>query len=358
MQAGRKLDLVGGLVQLTFSSGATVIMQAPATFSPQAANGGQLVAGRLTVRVPGPTTKFWVRTPSMNALDLGTEFGISAEPSGASQVRVFEGAVEIEPANNEKASVAKRLLVAGEEGRIEAHGHSYGQPSAQSSPSFVRSMPDNAVADYMRTILGSNPWGYWNFNATATSTLIPDATGNGRFGQLTNGVLVVQGGSVLAVGPAVSLDGVGDWVSVPTGSTLSLGTTFSFEALFRSTGDGPIVSKTDDWEKGGKVLYIKDGRLVFEVFGKGAFRANDQMCDGQWHHVVVTNQPAERSDRDCTILYVDGVERKRRDDWGILSDSDDRLPIKIGFCSLSYPSEHFLSWEHRRSRRLRSFIDS
>ena len=350
LMIGQRLDLVGGLVELTFDCGAVAILQAPASFILRADNGGTLETGRLTARVSGPITKFWVETPTMKVIDWGTEFGVSAEPSGASRVHVFAGKVEVAPASAPRAAKTdlpandrSLFLYAGQGGRVEPHGAFSDRPtSTPASSTFVRTMPDNAIADYMRTLLASQPWGYWNFNSTVTATLVPDATGNGRFAQLMEGAMVVQGGTVLAVGPAVSLAGSSDWVLVPTGATLSLRRSFTFEALFRTTRDGAIIAKSPVdgvAAPGGKALYVEEGRPFFEAFGKDRFCASNQVDDGQWHHLVVTSEPSGVKAFDRTIMYVDGVERARRGGWSIGEVDDSGMPLKIGMGDRSTSSK-------------------
>jgi len=351
LKIGQRLDLVGGLAEITFDCGAVAILQAPASFVVRAPNGGTLESGRLTARVSGPAIKFWVETDNMKVIDWGTEFGVAVDRSGASRVHVFAGTVEVAPtpsavANNAAASALERplFLYAGQGGQIAAHGTFSDKPASQSAAAtFVRTMPDNAIADYMRTILASQPWGYWNFNSTITATLVPDVTGNGRFAQLMGNAMVVQGGSVLAVGPAASLAGDSAWVLVPTGATLSLQRTFTFEALLRTTQDGAIVSTASAesaGERSGKCLFVGEGMLTFQA-GRQAIRTGVHVDDGQWHHVVMTCEPSDKQQAARTLLYVDGVERAVRDNFSIADDQDVGSPITIGVADHSSAAKSY-----------------
>lgn len=90
-----KLALVEGIATLRFESGATVTMEAPTTLEILTAMHCRLIEGTLTAEVPEPAHGFTIDTPDIKVVDLGTKFGVTAGSAGNSQVRVFEGEVEI-----------------------------------------------------------------------------------------------------------------------------------------------------------------------------------------------------------------------------------------------------------------------
>jgi len=90
-----KLALVEGIATLKFQSGATVTMEAPTTLEILTAMHCRLIEGTLTAEVPEPAHGFTVDTPDIKVVDLGTKFGVTTAATGNSQVRVFEGEVEI-----------------------------------------------------------------------------------------------------------------------------------------------------------------------------------------------------------------------------------------------------------------------
>lgn len=100
------LALVEGIATLKFKSGATVTIEAPTTLEVRDAMHCRLVEGSLTAEVPESAHGFTVDTPDIKVKDLGTRFGLTAGSSGNSQVRVFEGEVEI---GGMKDGVTKRL---------------------------------------------------------------------------------------------------------------------------------------------------------------------------------------------------------------------------------------------------------
>lgn len=92
-----RLDLTAGYVELTFASGASAVVEAPATLTVQS-NAVALTAGRLAARVPPAAHGFAVSTSQSMIVDLGTEFGVSAGADGVTEVDVFKGRVTARPA--------------------------------------------------------------------------------------------------------------------------------------------------------------------------------------------------------------------------------------------------------------------
>ena len=111
---GQKIALASGLLEITYDTGAKVILQGPVTYSVEA-NGGYLAVGKLTGKleargegreergeiaanhqVPNPKSQivspsplspllsplFVIRTPTATVTDLGTEFGIEVSRNG------------------------------------------------------------------------------------------------------------------------------------------------------------------------------------------------------------------------------------------------------------------------------------
>ncbi|MGB7736386.1 MAG: hypothetical protein WBL72_22110 [Thermoguttaceae bacterium] len=129
---GQRYALASGLMEITYKTGAKVILQGPCAYEVESRASGYLSLGRLTARVvesgewrverekggvreriaadqqstirthephsPLSTLHsplFTVRTPTARVADLGTEFGVEVDRSGGSVARVYEGKVEL-----------------------------------------------------------------------------------------------------------------------------------------------------------------------------------------------------------------------------------------------------------------------
>jgi hypothetical protein len=95
------LHLDRGLARICFDSGASVILQGPVQVELLSGNSMALRQGKIVATVKRDAIGFVVDTPQGKILDLGTEFGIQVEPTGRSQVHVFQGEVVLYPTNDE-----------------------------------------------------------------------------------------------------------------------------------------------------------------------------------------------------------------------------------------------------------------
>jgi hypothetical protein len=112
---GDMFDLSSGLMEITYDTGAKVILQGPATYEVESAAGGFLSVGKLTARLakrseirnqkseirnqkpsdlwPLTSDLFAIRTPTATITDLGTEFGVEVTSDQACRLNVFQGTV-------------------------------------------------------------------------------------------------------------------------------------------------------------------------------------------------------------------------------------------------------------------------
>jgi hypothetical protein len=153
---GRKYALVAGLMEITYDTGAKVILEGPCEYAVESKIGGHLTLGRATARVDkkangggkkeqregGPSEHFFVRTPTATVTDLGTEFGVEVDKSGASRAHVFQGKVELRvTAQGAAAEVVS--LIENQSARVDvAANHAVRVTGEQAQPrEFVRTMP-------------------------------------------------------------------------------------------------------------------------------------------------------------------------------------------------------------------------
>ncbi|MBN1396189.1 MAG: hypothetical protein JW959_14295 [Pirellulales bacterium] len=128
---GREYALASGLMEITYASGAKVVLEGPCAYKVESSAGGYLARGKLTARISHrlsavggqqsgfsplsslPAPLFAVRTPTAIVADLGTEFGVEVDENGDTTSHVFEGKVAV------KAGTREVRLAAGESARIE-----------------------------------------------------------------------------------------------------------------------------------------------------------------------------------------------------------------------------------------------
>jgi hypothetical protein len=116
--AGDAFAIASGLAEITYDTGAKVLLQGPVTYQVDSSCGGFLSVGKLTARVEKKTASvpwsaasrqkfnpqspihnpplFAVRTPTAIVTDLGTEFGVEVRNTGETQSHVFHGSVQLQ----------------------------------------------------------------------------------------------------------------------------------------------------------------------------------------------------------------------------------------------------------------------
>lgn len=144
---GDRLALRSGLLEITYDTGARVILQGPVSYEVNSAAGGHLSVGKLTARlekkaegpadqkseVPNhqssaffvPPSPFVVTTPTAIITDLGTEFGVEVNDAGRTTSHVFQGSIRLKaigvkdagPARILRASQSACVAKAGENAR-------------------------------------------------------------------------------------------------------------------------------------------------------------------------------------------------------------------------------------------------
>jgi hypothetical protein len=177
---GDKLTIVSGLLEITFDTGAKVILQGPCRFNVET-NGGFLAVGRLTGKfektgrladqtlsakyeaespslqvskspslvvsqspsLPVSSSAFVIATPTALVTDLGTEFGVEVDDNGCTSSHVFRGLVEIRPKTADVQSAPMIRLGKDESAKVAFNQKRKPviQRVALKGGSFVRRMP-------------------------------------------------------------------------------------------------------------------------------------------------------------------------------------------------------------------------
>lgn len=103
-----KID--AGVVEIVLLSGASVIIEGPATLDLKTSFKGVLHSGKVRVHVPPQARGFVIETSKAQYVDLGTEFAVEVKGNGDQELHVFDGEVEVRP--NKENSLA-RLIKSG-----------------------------------------------------------------------------------------------------------------------------------------------------------------------------------------------------------------------------------------------------
>jgi hypothetical protein len=184
----------------------------------------------------------------------------------------------------------------------------------------------------------SGPVGYWKFDEGFGATA-SDNSGNGNTGTL-NGPTWVEGVS----GSALSFDGVDDYVSVPTSSSIAVqGTQVSLECWIKPATnlDSSLSHVVCIIDKGDEYAFLLNpseyGRIWFAVIlqpgpainWQGVTTITDHWIAGTWYHLTGTY------DGSYLRIYVNGVLQNSRALSGSLN-LPTSFPLTIGAHSLGF----------------------
>ena len=136
LRKGQHLELTRGHAEITFDSGARIVLTAPASLDVNSAWDSTLRGGTLTASVPPEAIGFRISNPAVEVIDLGTEFSMVADPGGGTEVLVLKGEVEAAPRNG--ADQETILLRENESRRFAATGVSAVADSEKKIAQFLQ----------------------------------------------------------------------------------------------------------------------------------------------------------------------------------------------------------------------------
>jgi hypothetical protein len=119
---GQRFKLASGFLELTYDTGAKVILQGPAAYEIDSNNSGFISSGKLTGQITSETARgFTIRTPTARVIDLGTEFGVDVDKGGRTVSHVFRGEVRLLAGDSDTNTNDARELTlrAKETGKVE-----------------------------------------------------------------------------------------------------------------------------------------------------------------------------------------------------------------------------------------------
>jgi hypothetical protein len=164
---GQKYALASGLMEITYDTGAKVILQGPVTYEVDA-NGGFLSIGKLTGKLERKVVTgqwpvasesnskslipnlFAIRTPTATVTDLGTEFGVEVDKNGTTRSHVFRGSVRLESIGSDGTKAVSHIMHANESAAVERNNAKSCltvQPIVLDPTVFVRSAQLVKLAD-------------------------------------------------------------------------------------------------------------------------------------------------------------------------------------------------------------------
>lgn len=312
LRKGQRLELAAGLAEVTFDSGARVVIEGPTSFVINSAWDSTLRAGTLRASVPPQAIGFRVSNSSVEVTDLGTEFTMLADASGATDVLVLKG--EVEAAPRDSADSDTILLKEREARRFAAAGVSEVSDSTEKFARYAQAHPlERFTTDFH--------YAHWSFD-----------DGDGLAGRYSAGAGTLAAELEGAAGKATQARATGQWrqalrfdgqvhakTTFPGISTLAPHTV-SF--WVRVPEDAPLSDayamvawRTNTPKLAYRPVHISWNRNPTEGalgalrtdFAGGHVLGTTSLRDGRWHHAAVVLTPGEDPVMPLQVkLYIDG----------------------------------------------------
>jgi ferric-dicitrate binding protein FerR (iron transport regulator) len=312
---GQQLELAGGYAEITFDSGARLILEAPAQLTVNSAWDSTLRTGTLKAIVPPQAIGFRISNPSVEVVDLGTEFTMIAGSDGSTEVLVLKGEVEAAPRVTKSQEQDVLLLRENESRRFAESGVTSVADHDGKIARFSQSVTLDRYAPSYR-------YAHWSFDeSNQLSARFVDADGTDRtlattLTSETNSPAIVDGGrwnNALTLNgshflntsfPGLSGDTphtIAFWVRVPQNAPLS--------EAYSILGWRSSVSKLNyrpvhiSWNRN-----PQEGALgaIRTDFAGGCAIGSSSLRDGRWHHIAIVFSPGTNNSPVHVKQYVDG----------------------------------------------------
>jgi hypothetical protein len=313
---GQRIELAKGFAEITFDSGAQVVLEGPASLDVKSAWEAGLHRGTLKATVPPQAIGFRISNPSVEVVDLGTEFTMSADDRGAAEVLVLKGQIEAQPGG--AADRQPIVLRERESRRFAASGTSSLNDDEERLARLAQPIP-------LDRFTPTTDCAHWSFDETVGGVFKADGLG------LPAGAADVQvkaasrtelslAHSTGCRQGALRFDGhlyakssfpgiarysphtVAFWVKVPRDA--SLGNAYSMVAWgvnCKKLGSHPIQISWNRNPNEGPVGVLRTD------YGGGFAIGDTPLRDGAWHHIAVVLLPKENAQHPLQVnLYVDG----------------------------------------------------
>jgi hypothetical protein len=313
---GQRLELAGGFAEITFDSGAQIVLEGPGSLEINSAWDATLRRGTLKATVPPEAIGFRISNPSVEVVDLGTEFTMIADATGSADVLVLKGAVEAAPRG--AADQQTVVLRENESRRFGQAGVFTVRDRDQKFARLTRPLQLQHFAPAVKIV-------HWSFDEAEGGVLKAEGAGSplNTFDARLNDVSETElpgvrtdgrreralrfEGKLFAKAPFPGISGNAPhtavfWVKVPEGASLSEAYAMvAWGTNTRKLGAHPVHIGWNRNPAEGPVGVLRTDYAGGFALGTTSLR------DGRWHHVAVVFEPGEDPETPVAVKqYVDG----------------------------------------------------
>jgi Concanavalin A-like lectin/glucanases superfamily/FecR protein len=313
---GQHLELSRGFAEITFDTGARIVLEGPASLDIDSAWNATLLRGTLKANVPPEAIGFAISNPSVDVVDLGTEFTMVAYPNGSSDVLVLKGAVEATAGEN--AAEQTIVLRENESRRFATNGVSSVRDSArmfahfnetvlldryEPATKFVHWSFDDANGTTLAaTVRGASSKA---FDAVVQNDLDGEPTPSWTDGRWQRALQFDGHRFARAAFPGISGDAahtIAFWVKVPEDALLSDAYAIvAWDTTSRKLNAHPVHISWNRNPAEGTVGVLRTD------YGGGFALGATPLRDGRWHHAAIVFAVGENDKSPVEVKqYVDG----------------------------------------------------
>ena len=316
LRKGQRLELAQGYAEITFDSGAQVVLEGPASLDVNSAWDATLLRGTLKASVPTEAMGFRISNPAVEVVDLGTEFTMVADASGGAEVFVLKGKVE---ASAREAADQRTIVLHENQSR---HFATSGISNVSDRQEKFAHFAQPVTLDHF---VSATEYVHWSFDEAGGDVLKADAFGeplskfDARLEEVSDEVLATvrtegrwqhalrYNGHLFAKAAFPGISGtsphtVAFWVKVPEDASLSSAYAMvAWGANSKKLGSHPVHIGWNRNPTEGTVGVLRTD------YGGGFALGATPLRDGRWHHVAVVFVPGEDVNTPVEAKeYVDG----------------------------------------------------
>jgi hypothetical protein len=315
LRKGQRIELESGYAEITFDSGARIVLEGAGELAITSAWDLALRRGTLRADVPPQAIGFRVTNRFVDVIDLGTEFTMIADESRGAEVLVNKGEVEAAP---RLGGEAEAIVLRENEARR------FGETGVSNVELVNRKSPRLDPPPVLERFVAPARFVHWSFDeAQGASSGEGTLVRGGAVPMLEIMGTAADDGAVTrtegrrqralrldgqryASGPVPGISGsmprtVAFWVKVPEDAQPVDTWMVAWGTQLPKLGRRPVHI---GWNR-----RLAEGALgaLRTDFGGGYAIGTTNLRDGNWHHVVVFFSPGD--DRDSPVevkQYVDG----------------------------------------------------
>ncbi len=309
------LTLNSGKAEITFDSGARVLLEGPATIDNLSSHHAKLLRGKSVVHIPNSASGFSLETPSNTFFDPNCSFALAVDDS-ATEVFVLKGSLDTSPRDNMAATTT---LAESQSLRFNSTENLPLQSLQIDVASLNKELPELTEGKAAEFV-------HWSFDSVDNDTFAETGTHPyDRFAAVTASEEAGKGGYGIhsingKFGRAIRLYGDGSYLSTqfPGVSGTKERTVACWVRVPRNNKDKhaysilswgtPNKGNGEKWQIGWNTANDGGVRGALRTeFGSGSVSGSKVICDASWHHVVSVYRPNNSKNIASQILhYVDG----------------------------------------------------